>query len=93
MTRSLQDFDAADKVENGYGGMPETPKTTTFVPTEQRVGLSRFAVQSVHLRECLAEFLGTFVMIVFGMGVNNQVTNSQDANGTWLSINMCWGIG
>ncbi|KAG3014305.1 hypothetical protein PC121_g25159 [Phytophthora cactorum] len=32
-------------------------------------------------------------MIVFGMGVNNQVTNSQDANGTWLSINMCWGIG
>ncbi|KAG3135328.1 hypothetical protein PI126_g18303 [Phytophthora idaei] len=40
-----------------------------------------------------AEFLGTFVMIVFGMGVNNQVTNSQDANGTWLSINMCWGIG
>ncbi|EEY55269.1 aquaporin, putative [Phytophthora infestans T30-4] len=32
-------------------------------------------------------------MIVFGMGVNNQVANSQDANGTWLSINMCWGIG
>ncbi|KAG2804588.1 hypothetical protein PC112_g18655 [Phytophthora cactorum] len=32
-------------------------------------------------------------MIVFGMGVNNQVTNSENANGTWLSINICWGIG
>ncbi|KAE8913159.1 hypothetical protein PF007_g27166 [Phytophthora fragariae] len=32
-------------------------------------------------------------MIVFGVGANNQVTNSKDANGTWLSINMCWGIG
>ncbi|GMF16679.1 unnamed protein product [Phytophthora lilii] len=27
------------------------------------------------------------------MGVNNQVTNSEEKNGTWLSINMCWGIG
>ncbi|KAE9261190.1 hypothetical protein PR003_g34037, partial [Phytophthora rubi] len=31
-------------------------------------------------------------MIVFGMGVNNQVVNSGDKNGTWLSINMCWGV-
>ncbi|ETN20509.1 hypothetical protein PPTG_21315, partial [Phytophthora nicotianae INRA-310] len=67
MNQSLQDFDAVDKVESGYGGLPESPKTTAFVPTE-RTGMSRFAVQSVHLRECFAEFLGTFVMIVFGMG-------------------------
>ncbi|EGZ08899.1 hypothetical protein PHYSODRAFT_252268 [Phytophthora sojae] len=46
-----------------------------------------------HIRECLAEFLGTFVMICFGMGVNNQVSLSAEANGTWLSINMAWGIG
>ncbi|ETI41239.1 hypothetical protein F443_13533, partial [Phytophthora nicotianae P1569] len=93
MNQSLQDFDAVDKVESGYAAMPTTPKTATSFSTSKPQGLQRFAVQSVHLRECFAEFLGTFVMIVFGMGVNNQVTNSQDANGTWLSINMCWGIG
>ncbi|OWY93450.1 hypothetical protein PHMEG_00037158, partial [Phytophthora megakarya] len=64
-------YDAADKIESGYGGLPDTPKATIFVPSK-RSGMARFAVQSVHLRECFAEFLGTFVMIVFGMGVNNQ---------------------
>jgi len=83
--------DFTDKVESGYAVMPTTPKATGVDASDTKP--HRFAVQSVHMRECLAEFLGTFVMIVFGMGVNNQVTNSQDANGTWLSINMCWGIG
>ncbi|TMW59592.1 hypothetical protein Poli38472_004661 [Pythium oligandrum] len=52
----------------------------------------RFAVSNPHLRECLAEFLGTFVMMVFGVGVNNQVTVSEQANGIYLSISMGWGI-
>ncbi|POM65292.1 Aquaporin, partial [Phytophthora palmivora] len=78
-----------DKVETGYVDAPQTPKTTS---TSQGKTVSRYAVQSVHMRECLAEFLGTFVMIVFGMGVNNQVVNSEEKNGTWLSINMCWGV-
>ncbi|RLN82645.1 hypothetical protein BBJ28_00018505 [Nothophytophthora sp. Chile5] len=51
-----------------------------------------FVTQNEHLRECFAEFLGTFVMICFGMGVNNQVVLSGETNGTWLSINMAWGI-
>ncbi|KAG6572651.1 putative aquaporin [Phytophthora cinnamomi] len=51
-----------------------------------------FVTRSAHVRECLTEFLGTFVMICFGMGVNNQVVLSGGENGTWLSINMAWGI-
>ncbi|EEY55271.1 aquaporin, putative [Phytophthora infestans T30-4] len=81
----------ATEEANGYANVPSTPKASTM--TNKRTGMYRFSVQSVHLRECFAEFLGTFVIIVFGMGVNSQVTNSQEANGTWLSINICWGIG
>ncbi|RLN87538.1 hypothetical protein BBJ28_00014281 [Nothophytophthora sp. Chile5] len=55
-------------------------------------GSQWYVTTSPHLRECFTEFLGTFVMICFGMGVNNQVVLSEGENGTWLSINMAWGI-
>lgn len=82
----------ADKLESGSGyiGVPETPRNSPLMSSSRAP--SKFVVQSVHLRECMAEFLGTFIMICFGMGVNNQVGLSKDANGTWLSINMCWGV-
>ncbi|KAG6946703.1 hypothetical protein JG688_00015899 [Phytophthora aleatoria] len=73
-------------------GYVDAPNTSKVASASQGKAVSRYAVQSVHMRECLAEFLGTFVMIVFGMGVNNQVVNSEEKNGTWLSINMCWGV-
>jgi MIP family channel proteins len=44
------------------------------------------------LRELLAEFLGTFVLIVFGVGVVAQVVLSKQAAGTYLSINIAWGL-
>ncbi len=43
-------------------------------------------------RESLAEVLGTFVLIVFGVGVNAQVTLSGQSAGTYLSINIAWGL-
>jgi MIP family channel proteins len=43
-------------------------------------------------RELLAEFLGTFVLIVFGVGVVAQVVLSRQAAGTYLSINVAWGL-
>ncbi|EGG04320.1 uncharacterized protein MELLADRAFT_117123 [Melampsora larici-populina 98AG31] len=50
-------------------------------------------------REFAAEFLGTCILILFGNGVNNQVTlNSSRAvsgtdKGDYLSISFGWGIG
>jgi len=43
-------------------------------------------------REAAAEFLGTFVLIVFGVGVNAQVALSEHEAGEWISINIAWGI-
>jgi MIP family channel proteins len=43
-------------------------------------------------REMLAEFLGTFVLIVFGVGVVAQTVLSKGANGSTLSINIAWGL-
>src|SRR6476660_380801 len=44
------------------------------------------------LREALAEFLGTFVLIVFGVGVVAQVVLSKQTAGSYLSINIAWGL-
>jgi MIP family channel proteins len=43
-------------------------------------------------REMLAEFLGTFVLIVFGVGVVAQTVLSKGLAGTTLSINIAWGL-
>lgn len=44
-------------------------------------------------RELLAEFLGTFVLILFGAGVVAQFVVSKGASGSYLAINLCWGLG
>jgi MIP family channel proteins len=43
-------------------------------------------------REAAAEFLGTFVLIVFGVGVVAQTVLSREANGSYLAINLGWGL-
>src|SRR5262249_5280900 len=44
------------------------------------------------MRELLAEFFGTFILIVFGVGVVAQVVLSRNTAGTFLSINIAWGL-
>lgn len=44
------------------------------------------------LREVLAELAGTFVLIIFGVGVVAQTVLSGGAAGTTLSINIAWGL-
>lgn len=43
-------------------------------------------------REMLAEFLGTLVLLVFGLGVVAQTVLSHQSAGSALSINIGWGI-
>src|SRR5205823_5305838 len=43
-------------------------------------------------RELLAEFFGTFILIVFGVGVVAQVVLSRQTAGSFLSINVAWGL-
>ena len=43
-------------------------------------------------REVLAEFLGTFVLILFGVGVVAQFVLSKGSAGSFLAINIAWGI-
>src|SRR5262249_1827379 len=63
-----------------------------------RVGRSKVrlyntsAMTKAPLREVLAEFLGTFVLIVFGVGVVAQVVLSRQTAGTYLSIHLAWGL-
>jgi MIP family channel proteins len=43
-------------------------------------------------REMLAELFGTFILIVFGVGVVAQVVLSRNGAGSYLSINLAWGL-
>ncbi len=43
-------------------------------------------------REAAAEFLGTFVLIMFGVGVVAQVVLGGGEHGQYLSINIGWGL-
>lgn len=43
-------------------------------------------------REAAAEFLGTFLLIAFGIGVVAQTVLSKDANGSYFAINVGWGL-
>jgi aquaglyceroporin related protein, other eukaryote len=43
------------------------------------------------LREAAAEFLGTFMILMFGAGVVAQAVLSQNAAGSYLAINLGWG--
>ncbi|XP_039607756.1 aquaporin-3-like isoform X2 [Polypterus senegalus] len=50
-------------------------------------------VKNQLFKECLAELLGDYVLIIFGCGAVAQVTTSYDTKGQFLSINLAFAIG
>uniref|UniRef100_UPI0037E83D80 aquaporin-10b n=1 Tax=Semicossyphus pulcher TaxID=241346 RepID=UPI0037E83D80 len=55
--------------------------------------LWRCQIRSELVRECLAECLGVYVLILFGCGSVAQVTTSEDKKGQYLSINLGFALG
>jgi MIP family channel proteins len=49
--------------------------------------------QSISPRELYGEFLGTCIILIFGNGVVAQNVLSRGANGSYLAINLAWGLG
>lgn len=50
-------------------------------------------VKSALVRECMAEFLGTFVLLLFGCAAAAQVKTSRETKGQFLSTNMAFSVG
>ncbi|KAM9852096.1 aquaporin-10a [Aulostomus maculatus] len=50
-------------------------------------------VTNALVRECMAEFLGTFVLLLFGCSAAAQVKTSRETKGQFLSVNMAFSVG
>ncbi|KAL3671122.1 hypothetical protein V7S43_004304 [Phytophthora oleae] len=52
-----------------------------------------YQLKSPLIRECLAEFLGTLILVLFGDGAVAQVTLSENTKGNYTTLCLGWGVG
>ncbi|XP_069796470.1 aquaporin-3-like isoform X2 [Narcine bancroftii] len=76
-------------------GQTLTPvKGTVFkVTAVARIIRQKIQVKNFLLRQCMAEFLGEYILILMGTATVAQVVTNYDRKGTYLSINMGFAIG
>ncbi|CAD6945327.1 unnamed protein product [Tilletia caries] len=77
---------------------PMTPSQTHLPLAEKKTFPNPWAKARYHMREPIAEALGTFILMIFGTGINAQVSlstlvNPSSPKGDFLSVSFGWGIG
>ncbi|XP_057370861.1 aquaporin-9-like isoform X3 [Daphnia carinata] len=73
--------------------LDSTP-TNSIAPSAMAPKLMKMIrVEAPLLREIMAEFLGTFILVLFGDASVAQSKLSNEANGDFFSINWGWAIG
>ncbi|CEG43948.1 hypothetical protein PHYSODRAFT_525349 [Plasmopara halstedii] len=67
----------------GFGGYADLEGTGRW---------STYAIRNQNLRAYIAEFIGTFVLVLIGDGSVAQFVLSKRVAGDYVSVNLCWGI-
>uniref|UniRef100_A0A3Q3VQM7 Uncharacterized protein n=1 Tax=Mola mola TaxID=94237 RepID=A0A3Q3VQM7_MOLML len=61
--------------------------------TPAMLKLRVLTVRNALVRECMAELLATFVLLLFGCSAAAQVKTSRETKGQYLSVNMAFSVG
>ncbi|XP_067832133.1 aquaporin-10-like [Heptranchias perlo] len=79
----------------GVGGRDPSPMAGVMekVSNGMKTLRQKLRVRNKLVRECLAEFIGVYMLILFGSAAVAQVVTNYDTKGTYLSINMGYAIG
>lgn len=80
------------KLKLSYVSAPDTPDVNGVHDDDPPKNVRKYMIKNQHLRECMAECLGVFIMNVIGIGATNQVLLSSGTYGTWMNLTICWGI-
>ncbi|KAF1332400.1 Aquaporin, partial [Globisporangium splendens] len=84
------------RLSHDYRGLEEAQKDIAMVEESGGHGSAPpqlpFKITNQHVRECLSEFLSTFIYAAFGLGVNAQVILSKAAAGNYTSVTLGWGV-